>query len=84
MGKLFLFSAAVKSNLIWLAVVGVLNSAISFGYYVTVIRQMYLVHPENDEAVTVSKPLYASILLIMAAIVVLGVYPTAFLSIIKL
>ncbi len=84
MGKFFLFASAVKSNLIWLAIVGVLNSAISFGYYVTVIRQMYLVSPESDGVVTVSKPLYLSIMLIMAAVVFLGVYPTAFLSIIKL
>lgn len=84
MGKLFLFKSAVESNLIWLAVVGVLNSVISFGYYVTVIRQMYLVKPESSEAVTVSRPLYLSIMLIMAAVILLGVYPTAFLSIIKL
>lgn len=84
MGKFFLFKAAVESNLIWLAVVGVLNSAISFGYYVIVIRQMYLVQPETSETVPVSKPLYLSILLIMAAVVILGVYPSAVMSIINL
>jgi len=86
MGKLYLFGAAVKSNLIWLAIVGVLNSVVSFGYYVTVIRQMYLVKPKEAQAgvVTVSRPLYLSIVLIMAAVIFLGVYPTAFLSIINL
>jgi NADH-quinone oxidoreductase subunit N len=84
MGKLYLFGAAVKSDLVWLAVIGVLNSVISFGYYVTVIRQMYLVRPVTEEIVTVSKPLYLSILLVMAAVIFLGVYPTAFLSIINL
>jgi len=87
MGKLYLFREAVRSDLIWLAIVGVLNSVISFGYYVTVIRQMYLVSPSEGEAVArmqVSKPLFASIMIIMAAVIVLGVYPNAFLSIIKL
>ncbi|MBE0447521.1 MAG: NADH-quinone oxidoreductase subunit N [Actinobacteria bacterium] len=84
MGKLFLFSAAVKSDLIWLAVIGVINSAISFGYYVTVIRQMYLVSPSTNEVVSVSKPLYFSIMLILAAVIFLGIYPTTFLSIINL
>jgi NADH-quinone oxidoreductase subunit N len=84
MGKLFLFREAVRSDLIWLAIIGVLNSAISFGYYVTVIRQMYLVKPVESSVVSVSKPLYASILLIMAAVIVLGVYPTVFLNMIKL
>lgn len=84
MGKLFLFGAAVKSNLIWLAVVGVLNSVVSFGYYVTVIRQMYFASPATDDTVAVPKPLYLSIVLIMVAVVLLGVYPSAFLSIINL
>lgn len=84
MGKVYLFGAAVRGDLIWLAVIGVLNSVISFGYYVTVIRQMYLVNPPTNEVLPVSKPLYLSIVLIMAAVVFLGVYPSAFLSIINL
>ncbi|OFW33166.1 MAG: hypothetical protein A2074_05895 [Candidatus Aquicultor primus] len=84
MGKVYLFGAAVRGDLIWLAVIGVLNSVISFGYYVTVIRQMYLVNPPTNEGLPVSKPLYLSIVLIMAAVVFLGVYPSAFLSIINL
>jgi NADH-quinone oxidoreductase subunit N len=84
MGKLYLFSAAVRADLIWLAIIGVLNSVISFGYYVTVIRQMWLVNPTISDTVTVSKPLYLSIMLIMAAVIVLGVYPSAVLSIINL
>jgi NADH-quinone oxidoreductase subunit N len=84
MGKVYLFGAAVRGDLIWLAVIGVLNSVVSFGYYVTVIRQMYLVNPPTNEVLPVSKPLYLSIVLIMAAVVVLGVYPSAFLSIINL
>jgi len=84
MGKVYLFGAAVRGDLIWLAVIGVLNSVVSFGYYVTVIRQMYLVNPPTNEGLPVSKPLYLSIVLIMAAVVFLGVYPSAFLSIINL
>lgn len=84
MGKLYLFGAAVKSDLIWLAIIGVLNSVVSFGYYVTIIRQMYLVGPVTSDAVSVSRPLFASIILVAAAVVILGVYPTAFLSIINL
>lgn len=84
MGKLYLFSAAVRSDLIWLAIIGVLNSVVSLGYYITVVRQMYLVSPATEEAVPVSKPLYLSIMLVMAAVIFLGVYPTPFLSIINL
>ena len=42
-GKFYLFAAAVEANMAWLAVVMVINSAISVGYYYGVVRQMYLV-----------------------------------------
>ena len=40
--KLYIFSAAVNSDLLWLALVGVLNSVLSAYYYLKVIRVMYL------------------------------------------
>ncbi len=45
MGKLFLFNAAVNSGLVWLAVVGAVNSVVSAYYYVGIIRTMYLRQP---------------------------------------
>src|SRR5439155_22855302 len=42
MGKFWLFSAAVDANYYGLAVVGVLNSAISLYYYARIIVFMYL------------------------------------------
>ncbi|MBI5645692.1 MAG: NADH-quinone oxidoreductase subunit N [Ignavibacteriae bacterium] len=41
-GKLFLFSAVMESQFIWLAIVGVLNSVVSLYYYVRVMKNMYL------------------------------------------
>jgi NADH-quinone oxidoreductase subunit N len=41
-GKFYLFAAAVEANMAWLAVVMVINSAISVGYYYGLVRQMYL------------------------------------------
>jgi NADH-quinone oxidoreductase subunit N len=41
-GKFSVFLGAVEGGVVWLAVVGVLNSAMSFGYYGNVIRLMYL------------------------------------------
>jgi len=48
-GKFYLFMAAVESGLVWLAVVMVVNSAISVGYYYGVVRNMYL-RAAGDEA----------------------------------
>ncbi len=40
-GKFFVFYAAGSAGLLWLAVVGLLGSVISFGYYGRVIRSLY-------------------------------------------
>ncbi|MGH8677546.1 MAG: NADH-quinone oxidoreductase subunit N, partial [Burkholderiales bacterium] len=42
MGKFWLFSAAIESGYVWLAVIGVLNSAISLYYYVRIVVFMWL------------------------------------------
>jgi len=47
--KVFVFAAAVHANLIWLAVVGVLNSIIGLYYYMTVLKYVYLYRSDDDE-----------------------------------
>ena len=42
MGKFWLFSAAIDAHYYWLAVIGVLNSAISLYYYIRIVVFMYL------------------------------------------
>ena len=47
-GKFYLFGAAVRAGYVWLAVIGVLNSAIAAYYYLRVIVYMYMREPEGD------------------------------------
>ncbi len=47
MGKLFMFGAAIDGGLAWLAVVGVVNSVISLGYYALIIKEMYMGMPSG-------------------------------------
>src|SRR5262249_26310567 len=42
MGKFWLFSAAVDAHYYWLAVIGVLNSAVSLYYYIRLVVFMWL------------------------------------------
>ena len=42
MGKFWLFGAAIESGYIWLAVIGVLNSAVSLYYYIRIVVYMML------------------------------------------
>ncbi len=51
-GKFFLFGAALKSGLVWLAVAGVINSVISAFYYLEVVRRMFFLAPRRLTAVT--------------------------------
>lgn len=46
--KLYLFGALVKTNWIWLAVAGVLNSVVSLYYYLKVVKNMFLKESEVE------------------------------------
>lgn len=48
-GKFFLFKAAVDANLVWLAIVGVLNAIVALYYYLVVIKVMYVDRSEDDD-----------------------------------
>jgi NADH-quinone oxidoreductase subunit N len=49
--KYYVFSAAVSEGLVWLVIVGVLNSALSLYYYLRVIVVMYFKKSEVDAPV---------------------------------
>ena len=52
-GKFLVFSDAVAAGHAWLAVVGMIGSVVSFGYYGNVMRVMYLDEPARLPAVSV-------------------------------
>jgi NADH-quinone oxidoreductase subunit N len=48
-GKWALFYAVIEQGYVWLAVVGLLNGAVSLYYYFVIVRRMYL-EADDDEA----------------------------------
>jgi NADH-quinone oxidoreductase subunit N len=75
-GKFYLFGAAVRSGYIWLAVIGVLNSAAAAYYYLRVIVSMYMREPDGTPAVIM--PSFAGALAVVVAlwgVIQLGVFP---------
>src|SRR3954453_4792028 len=75
MGKFWLFSAAIDAQYYGLAVIGVLNSAISLYYYVRIVVFMYL-KKETIGSTPVTSPALAVVLgLAVVATLVLGIYP---------
>jgi NADH-quinone oxidoreductase subunit N len=74
-GKFWLFGAAIDSGYVWLAVIGVLNSAISLYYYLRIVVFMYLKTETAGSEPTISAPLALVLGVAIAATIVVGVYP---------
>jgi NADH-quinone oxidoreductase subunit N len=75
-GKFYIFSAAVRSRYVGLAVIGVLNSVISVYYYVGVLVRMYMVEGVLEIPVPSSRPyLFATLLLTIAGTILVGLFP---------
>ncbi|MDD2695078.1 MAG: NADH-quinone oxidoreductase subunit N [Anaerolineales bacterium] len=71
--KFVVFAAAVQADMIWLAVVGVLNSIIGLYYYLTVLKVVYLYRSEDEEKPLPIPGSYQLAIIVLAiGIVVLG------------
>ncbi len=74
--KFYVFSAAVKANLIWLTILGVLNSGVGAYYYLRIIVMMYMRESRKDvPVIPVPFALRLAIFLCMTATVYLGIFP---------
>jgi NADH-quinone oxidoreductase subunit N len=81
MAKFYVFSAAVKSKFYWLAILGVLNSAISVYYYLRVTVLMYF--RESEREITGLHFSWASVLALIFAVIgtfYMGIAPSNVLS----
>jgi NADH-quinone oxidoreductase subunit N len=75
MGKFWLFGAAIEAGYVTLAVIGVLNSAVSLYYYVRIVVFMYVKTETSGSEPTASPALAFALALAVAATLVLGVFP---------
>ena len=75
MAKLYIFSAGVDANLIWLVIVGVLNAVIAAYYYLRIVKLMYLGEPVSEERVTSTRSLNVALAIACIGVLVLGIYP---------
>ncbi len=81
MAKFYVFSAAVKSKFYWLAILGVLNSAVSVYYYLRVTVLMYF--RESEREITGLQFSFASVLALILAVIgtlYMGIFPANVLS----
>lgn len=76
MGKLYLFSAAVKGQLYWLVVLALLASAVGVYYYIRVIVYMYMREAQAEmPAAGLPIPARITILAMIAGTFWLGLFP---------
>lgn len=83
-GKLYLFIALVDAKMIVVAVIALLNSVVSLYYYIKVLKNMYLVRVEIEKpAINVSFANIVMLLILLAPILILGIYFTPLVDLAK-
>ncbi len=84
-GKFYLFLAAIKGGLTWLAVVAVVFAAVSAYYYLRVVMVMYMresdASPGMQPSLATSPALTMVLASAVAGVVVFGLYPDPLVSI---
>ncbi|MFN4180218.1 MAG: NADH-quinone oxidoreductase subunit N [Armatimonadota bacterium] len=73
-GKFFLFGAAIKSGLAWLAIAGIINSVVSAAYYLEVVRRMFFLQPKRIEPVTAPSLVSGAAVIGVLGAFILGIF----------
>lgn len=79
--KFYVFSATVNANLIWLTIIGVLNSGVGAYYYLRILVVMYMREPRKAAPVSPAPlALRLALAICVAATIYLGVFPNRILG----
>jgi NADH-quinone oxidoreductase subunit N len=81
-GKFYIFKAALDADLVWLAVLGLLNSAVAAYYYLRIMVVMYM-HEPGESTVTLqplSWGVRTTLWTTALGTLILGIYPSLVLN----
>lgn len=82
--KLYLFIALVDAKMIGVAVIALLNSVVSLYYYIKVLKYMYLVKTDVEKPALIVSPVnIAMLIILLAPIIILGIYFTPIVDLAK-
>ncbi len=71
--KIFVFAAAVKVGLVWLAFVGVINSIVGLYYYLTVLKVVYLFRSDDEgKPLAISRTYALALTILILGIILVG------------
>ena len=71
--KVFVFAAAVQADMVWLAIVGVLNAIVGLYYYLIVLKVVYLYRSEDeDKTIALTRPYALALGILVIGIILAG------------
>lgn len=73
-GKLYLFIALVDAQMIFVAIIALLNTVISLYYYIKILKHMFLTQNDKAYSIPVNFGNIIMILILLVPILVFGVY----------
>lgn len=74
-GKFYLFSGAIQSGYLWLALIGLVMSMVSVYYYLSLARIMYIGESSQDSPLNPGLESQLALWICLAATILIGVYP---------
>ncbi len=81
-GKYYVFIAAIKAHLTWLAIIGVLSSVISVYFYLRVVVLMYFRDSEKDFTLESSSTGLLAVIISVLMVIVIGIAPGSVIGLI--
>ncbi|MBS1968553.1 MAG: NADH-quinone oxidoreductase subunit N [Chloroflexi bacterium SZAS-1] len=82
-GKFYVFTAAWEAGLQWLAVVGVITSAIAAFFYLRIIVQMFMRDPVREISPSLDRNLMIGVGLAALGVIVFGISPTPVIDLVQ-
>ena len=82
--KFYIFSAAIEEGFVTLVVIAVLNSAISFYYYLKVVVYMYMKEPESEFQISLTPMTLFVVIVGIIGTVELGIFPDPIIALTSL
>ena len=80
--KYYVFIAAIKSGLTWLAILGIISSVISVYFYLRIVVLMYFREAEGEVALSKSFSGLIGIVISVLLVILLGIFPGSLLDLI--
>ena len=75
MGKIWIFGAAIEAGFTWLAVIGVVNAAISIYYYLRVAVFMWFKEESMGSAISIGPAMATALFIAVVGSLFFGIYP---------